>query len=287
MSDGNANGPLAAFSVDVEDYFQVEALKEYCPRSRWEACEDRTVANTERLLLLLERHRSRGTFFVLGWTAKRHPELVKRISEAGHEIASHGYHHELVYNQTPDEFRQDVGDARRLLQDLSGQAVLGYRAPSYTVVHRTQWALPILAEQGHSYDSSIFPIKRMRYGMPNAPRWPYRIELGDGRTLAEFPLPTVRLGGINVPATGGAYLRLLPFPLQTWAVARMIRSHRPFVLTIHPWELDPGQPQFPVPPFTRWTHYHNLGVAQTRLEAFLAKTPFRPQAEILSDLKLL
>lgn len=277
----------AAFSVDVEDYFQVEALREICPRSSWEECEDRITASTERVLRLLEAQGARGTFFVLGWVAERHPDLVRRIAAAGHEIASHGSDHELIYNQSPEAFRADVRRARHLLQDLSGQAVIGYRAPSYTIVARTQWALDVLEQEGYRYDSSIFPIARRRYGMPGAPRYPHRIALPEGRSIAEFPLPTVRFGPLNVPATGGAYTRLLPFAFQKWAVRRMLKARRPFILTIHPWELDPEQPRFDVPRRTRWTHYHNLAKTEHRLARLLAMGTFRSLAEILQHIDLL
>ena len=278
---------LAAFSVDVEDYFQVEALRRFCPRERWESFEDRTEASTDRLLEMLARLEARGTFFVLGWVAARHPSLVQRIAAAGHEIASHGFDHELVYHQTPAAFRDDVRRARALLQDLSGQEVIGYRAPSYTIVARTQWALPILVQEGYRYDSSIFPIPRRRYGMPGCPRWPHRRAAGPELLIAEFPLPTVRLGPVNAPATGGAYLRLLPYSFQAWAVRRILRQNRPFVLTIHPWELDSRQPRFPVGARTRWTHYHNLERAGVRLEGLLKLSTYRPISEILRKLDLL
>ncbi len=277
----------AAFSADVEDYFQVEALRRVCPRERWETFEDRTEANTDRLLELLARHDALGTFFVLGWTAQRHPGLVRRIAAAGHEVASHGFDHELVYNQTPEAFRQDVRRARALLQDLSSQEVLGYRAPSYTIVARTLWALPILAEEGYRYDSSIFPIRRRRYGIPAAPRTPYMHTLESGLQLAEFPLPTIRLGGLNFPATGGAYLRLLPYGFQTWAVRRILEQNRGFALTIHPWEIDPSQPRFSVSVRTRWTHYHNLAHAARRLEGLLELARYRPISAVLRRLNLL
>jgi polysaccharide deacetylase family protein (PEP-CTERM system associated) len=277
----------AAFSADIEDYFQAEALRAFCPRSAWDGFEDRTVANTERLLGILERRGIRGTFFVLGWTAQRHPDLVRRIAAAGHEIGSHGFDHELVYRQDPEEFRRDIRRARQLLQDLSGQEVIGYRAPSYTIMTRTLWALGIIADEGFRYDSSIFPIARRRYGMPRAPRWPHRVALDDRRSIVEFPLPTVRFGALNAPATGGAYLRLLPLRFQQWVVGRMLRKGSPFVLSIHPWELDPGQPRFPVRPRTRWTHYHNLSHAEARLDALLSMGRFQAQADVLRELDLL
>lgn len=277
----------AAFSADIEDYFQAEALRSFCPRSAWDSFEDRTVANTERLLEILGARGVRGTFFVLGWTAQRHPDLVRRIAAAGHEIGSHGFDHELVYRQDAEAFRSDIRRARQLLQDLSGQEVIGYRAPSYTIMARTLWALGIIADEGFRYDSSIFPIARRRYGMPRAPRWPHRITLDDQRSIVEFPLPTVRFVGLNAPATGGAYLRLLPLGFQQWAVGRMLRAGAPFVLSIHPWELDPGQPRFAVRSRTRWTHYHNLSHAETRLTTLLSMGLFQTQAGVLRGLDLL
>ena len=287
MAEQIQSGTLAAFSADVEDYFQVEALRTFCPRSKWGTFADRTLANTERLLSILDHRGVKGTFFVLGWTAKRHPDLVRRLAKAGHEVASHGYDHELIYNQSPEDFRKDVRRSRKLLQDLSGQEILGYRAPSYTVVARTTWALSILAEEGYRYDSSIFPIPRSKYGIPGAIRSPHLFQLPEKRAIVEFPLPTVRCGPINIPATGGAYLRLLPFGFQKWSVKRMIRSDSPFVLTIHPWELDPRQPRFPVSRRVRFTHYHNLDKAEARLSTLLSLGRFRPQVEVLRQLELL
>ncbi len=279
--------PCAAFSVDVEDYFQVEALRPFCPWAKWDSFEDRTVPNTERLLRLLEARGCSGTFFILGWTARRHPGLVRRIAEAGHEVASHGMDHELIYNQSPEAFRQDVRDARKLLQDLSGQEVIGYRAPSYTIMARTMWALGILAEEGYRYDSSIFPIARKRYGMPGAERSPHRIRIDDNSSIAEFPLPTIRIGPVNIPATGGAYLRLLPYWLQARSLKRLATSCQPYVLTIHPWELDPGQPRFPVGLRTRWTHYHNLDRAGERLAGLLSLATYHSLMQVLTALGLL
>jgi polysaccharide deacetylase family protein (PEP-CTERM system associated) len=281
-----AGGSLAAFSVDVEDYFQVEALRPFCPRGKWDSFEDRTEQSTDRVLGILDAHGAKGTFFILGWSARKHPDLVRRIAAAGHEVASHGSDHELIYNQDPEVFRQDVRRARALLQDLSGQEVIGYRAPSYTIMVRTLWALSILVEEGHRYDSSIFPIARRRYGMPRASRWPHRIPIDGQRSIAEFPLPTIRVGPLNLPATGGAYLRLLPLSLQRRALGRLLAERQPFVLSVHPWELDPDQPRFAVGIRTRWTHYHNLGRAERRLNDLLSLGGYRPIAQVLSDLGL-
>jgi polysaccharide deacetylase family protein (PEP-CTERM system associated) len=287
MTVAGTGESLAAFSADVEDYYQAEALRGLFPRPTWADLEDRTEANVDRLLALLAGRGVRGTFFVLGWTAERHPDLVRRIAGAGHEIGSHGYAHELVYRQTPDAFREDVRRARALLQDLSGQPVWGYRAPSYTIVRRTRWALAVLRDEGHRYDSSVFPIRRRRYGIPDAPRWPHRVEDPGAEGLVEFPLPTVRVLGVNLPATGGAYLRLLPLGFQAWAVRRLLAQGRPLVVNVHPWELDPGQPRLRVSARTRVTHYLNLERTESRLLTLLGLAAFRPQAEVLRGLGLL
>ena len=275
-----------AFTVDVEDYFHAEALRPHCPREAWDTLESRVEANTDRLLSILAARGVQGTFFVLGWVADRHPDLVRRIAAGGHEVASHGQAHELITRQEPAAFREDVRRARARLQELSGQEVLGYRAPCYTVTARTRWALAVLAEEGHRYDSSIFPIRRRRYGIPDAPRVPHRLPAEEGG-IAEFPLPTVRGLGVNVPATGGAYLRLLPLAFQERAVRRLLARDMPVALNIHPWELDPDQPRFPVAPRTRWTHYHHLADTERRLGRILDLAPARTMAEVLRELGLL
>lgn len=275
---------LAAFSVDLEDYYQVEALRSHCPPARWTEFESRVERNTNRLLDILDKTGTRATFFVLGCIARRFPELIRQVANRGHEIASHGFGHELVYRQTVTEFREDVRQARSLLQDLSGQPVLGYRAPSYTIMKRTLWALPILWDIGHRYDSSIYPIARRRYGIPGAPRWPHHVPCGEGRELVEFPLTTVRVGPINMPATGGAYLRLLPFWFQRWALRSLERQGKPTLLSVHPWELDSQQPRFNVSFRTRWTHYHNLHRAEDRLEVLVRSTRYRPVSHVLHTL---
>jgi len=271
-------------SVDTEDYFQAEALRDFFPRGSWDQAEDRTEVNVRQLLDLLDEFGIKGTFFILGWTANRHRDLVRRISDMGHEVASHGYNHELIYRQDTATFRDDVRNARQLLQDLSGQPVAGYRAPSYTIVRKTMWALEILAEEGHTYDSSIFPIKRLKYGIPDAPRRPHRIHFPSGTSIIEFPLPTVRLGLLNLPATGGAYLRIFPMWFQRWAVIQHIQNQVPLVLNVHPWELDPGQPRLKLSQRTRLIHYHNLGQTVDRLRSLLSLGGFRPVLHVLQDL---
>ena len=279
--DFSFKSPPILFSVDVEDYFQTEALSRFCPREQWTKCEDRTEGNTEKILDLLEKRGILGTFFVLGWTAERHPQLIKRIADRGHEVASHGYAHELIYRQTPQVFREDIRRAKGILESLTGTAVLGYRAPSYTIMAGTRWALDILQEEGHVYDSSIFPIKRKKYGIPGAPRAPHRITTSSGASLWEFPLPAVGHGKFRLPATGGAYLRLLPLAFQEWAVRKLLSENIPVVFNVHPWELDPAQPKFPVGWGTKLTHYKNLARTRERMERILDLGPAGPIKQLL------
>jgi polysaccharide deacetylase family protein (PEP-CTERM system associated) len=263
-----------AMSVDVEDYFQVSAFDDVVPRARWTAMESRVAANTDRLIGIFAEYGVRATFFVLGWVAERHPALVRAIRAAGHEIASHGYGHELVYSQTPEAFRGDVGRARRLLEDLSGSRVTGYRAPSYSITRQSLWALDVLHEEGYEYDASIFPIRHDRYGIPDAPRHPHRRTAGSG-TLAEIPPSTVRLAGTNLPVAGGGYFRLLPYRWTRWGIARVNRVERkPVVFYLHPWEIDPDQPRLRASWLSRLRHYRNLDQTEPRLRRLLREFRF-------------
>ncbi len=230
-------------TVDVEDYFHVSVFDGIVPRSQWDRLESRVCRNTERLLDLLAEHGVRATFFVLGWVAERHPALVARIAAAGHEVASHGYGHRLVYDQTPSAFRDDVRRAKALLEQASGMAVNGYRAPSYSIVPRSLWALDVLIEEGHTYDASIFPIRHDRYGIPVSARHPYVIDRANGR-LIEVPASTARAAGTNLPIAGGGYFRLLPYGWTRWGIQRVNQTERrPVIFYLHPWEIDPDQPR--------------------------------------------
>jgi polysaccharide deacetylase family protein (PEP-CTERM system associated) len=265
---------LNAMTVDVEDYFQVSAFDAVVERATWDGRESRVSANTERLLSLFGESRVRATFFVLGWVASRFPSLVRRIVEAGHEIASHGYAHRLVYEQTPEEFRQDIRRSKALLEDISGTAVLGYRAPSYSITKRSLWALDILIEQGYRYDTSIFPIHHDRYGIPDAPRHVH-VEMRRNGCIVETPGSTVRWGGMNLPIAGGGYFRLLPYWWTHWGIGRLNRiERRPAIFYLHPWEIDPGQPRFEVSRATRLRHYRNLEKTEGRLRRLLADFRF-------------
>src|SRR5262249_14709998 len=200
-----------ALTVDVEDYFHVAALAPNIPRHTWTSRESRVVANTHKLLSIFEQFGVRGTFFVLGWVAERHPQLVKDIAAGGHEIACHGFSHRLVYEQPPEEFRDETLRSKRILEDITGTPVLGYRAASYSIVRSSLWALDVLAELGFAYDSSIFPVRHDRYGIPDAERAPHRMSTPRGRSIVEWPLATAKVLGLQLPVAGGGYFRLLPY----------------------------------------------------------------------------
>ena len=285
MSGSQANGvtvPVVnAMSVDVEDYFHVSVFDGIVPRSQWAQMDSRVVRNTMRMLEIFEAHNVRSTFFILGWVAERHPQLVKDIASRGHEIASHGYAHRLIYDQTPTTFRDDVRRAKALLEDASGCRVSGYRAPSYSVTPRSLWALDILIEEGYGYDSSIFPIRHDRYGIPVSPREPFPIERERG-TLMEVPGSTVRVGPLNLPIAGGGYFRLLPYEWTRWGIARLNAHERQAaVFYIHPWEIDPDQPRLPAGWLGRFRHYRNLDKTEERLRALLTEFRFGTVASLL------
>jgi polysaccharide deacetylase family protein (PEP-CTERM system associated) len=270
-----------AMSVDVEDYFHVSAFDRIVSRSSWDLFDSRVVANTNRLLELFDRAGIRATFFVLGWVAERFPALVRQIASGGHEVASHGYHHQLLYMLTPRQFREDVRSAKRVLENTIGAQVLGYRAPSYSVIASSLWAFDVLIEEGYAYDTSIFPIHHDRYGIPDAPRHVHRIERACG-SLVELPASTVRVGRVNVPIAGGGYFRLLPYAWTRWGIRRVNRvEQRPVVFYLHPWEIDPDQPRLRVGTATRLRHYTGLGRTVERLERLSRDFRFDSVAAIL------
>lgn len=270
-----------AMTVDVEDYFHVTALAAAAPRDRWHAFESRVSANTERLLEIFDRAKTRATFFVLGWVAARHPDLVRRIAQAGHEIASHGFHHQLVYDLTPQEFREDIRRTKTLLEELTGTAVDGYRAPSYSITRRSIWALDVLVTEGYRYDASIFPVHHDRYGVPGALRHPHTISCASGRII-EVPPATAQLGQVNLPIAGGGYFRLLPYRWTAWGIRRVNqRERRASTFYLHPWELDPEQPRLPARPFARFRHYHHLDKTESRLHRLLREFRFGSVRDLL------
>jgi polysaccharide deacetylase family protein (PEP-CTERM system associated) len=262
-----------AMTVDVEDYFQASAFDRFVSRTTWFERESRVVGNTHRLLEFFHRYEVRGTFFILGWVAERFPGLVREIASCGHEIASHGFHHQLIYTLTPDQFREDVRRAKAVIEDAAACQVRGYRAPSFSIVRSSLWALDVLIETGHTYDASVFPIHHDRYGIPDAPRRAHVIERPAG-TIVEVPASTVRVAGINLPIAGGGYFRVLPYAFTRWGISRINASGEPAIFYIHPWEIDPDQPRLPVSRLTALRHYSNLDDTLHRMERMVQEFAF-------------
>lgn len=304
-----ANGQeplLNSLTIDVEDYFQVSAFETVCPPETWHSFAPRVEGNTDRVLAILAEHGVTATFFVLGWVAERFPGLVGRIAAAGHEVASHGYGHRRVSTQTRDEFRDDVRRAKARLEDLTGEAILGYRAPSYSISPSCLWAFDELLEAGYQYDSSVFPVRHDLYGLSDWPRFPFWLERLEGQAgggnwvpveggasggdtgqpptanrqslVFEIPITTLRLLGRNLPIAGGGYFRLLPYEATRWGLARINEGEgRPFVFYLHPWELDPGQPRIEGAGLkSRVRHYLNLGKTEERFRKLLGDFRFGP-----------
>jgi polysaccharide deacetylase family protein (PEP-CTERM system associated) len=286
----NPDAPTApiqnAMTIDVEEHFHVSVFDGLIPRAEWSKMESRVCANTDRLLDIFDEAGITATFFVLGWVAERHPQLVQKIAAKRHEIASHGYGHRLIYDQTATAFREDVRRAKRLLEDASGRHVIGYRAPSYSITPQSLWALDVLLEEGYRYDSSIFPIRHDRYGIPLSARLPYAIQR-DAGTLIEVPASTARIGPMTVPVAGGGYFRILPYWWTRWGIARVNRSEqRPAIFYLHPWEIDPGQPRLRPRLASRFRHYYNLDKTEARLRRLLRDFRFAPVRTVLGATEL-
>ncbi len=274
-------GPVNALTVDVEDYYQVEAFANVVLRKDWMIWESRIERNIELLLDLFERQKVHGTFFILGWVAQHHPQVVRKIVHAGHEIACHGYYHRLIRTQSYREFRDDVRRAKSLLEDIAGIDIVGYRAPTYSITSQTLWALEILIEEGFRYDSSIFPIRHDRYGIPDAKRFPYMIRCKSGEII-EFPPSTVKLFGQNLPIAGGGYFRLIPYSLFRRGLRRINqRETQSAIFMVHAWEVDPGQPVIEGSRLNVWRHRANLHRTGPRLERLLQDFRFAPVREVL------
>ena len=261
------------FTVDLEEYFQVAVFKAVVRRADWDRLESRVVRQVVPLLDLLARHGARATFFVVGWLAERHPNLIRAIAHAGHEIASHTWDHARVTDQTPAQFRASVRRTKHVLESLCGTAVLGFRAPNYSIVPGFEWALDILVEEGYAYDSSLFPVRRPGYGYASATPDPHWITCSPGR-LMEFPPATLRVGSMLLPAAGGAYFRLLPYALVQAALRQCERRGVPGTFYIHPWEIDPDQPRLAVSRLTRLRHYGGLRRTAARLGRLLNEFRF-------------
>ena len=277
------SGPRNALTVDVEDYFQVEAFARTIPRADWDSFPRRVEASTDRLLDQFARAGVRGTFFTLGWVAERHPTLVRRIVAAGHELASHGHGHARVATLTAEEFRADVTRAKHLLEDIGGVAIAGYRAPTFSIGPATPWAYPILAETGHRYSSSIYPVRHDLYGAPDAPRFVHPVA---GGALWEVPMTTLRLGGQNLPCAGGGYFRLLPYAVFRRLLAAFNRAEgRGGMFYTHPWEVDPGQPRIAdASRLSRLRHTLNLARTAPRLEHLLRDFAWGRMDEVFPEL---
>ncbi|MGA1850641.1 XrtA system polysaccharide deacetylase [Sphingobium yanoikuyae] len=254
-----------ALSVDVEDWFQVGAFERTIDRSDWEGLTHRVERNTDAVLDLFAQAGVTGTFFTLGWVAERYPALMRRIADAGHEVASHGYDHARVFTFTPEQFRADLRKSRAILEDASGQKVSGYRAPSFSIDPRTPWAHPILAEEGYAYSSSVAPIRHDHYGWPDSPRFAWKPVAGS--ELLELPVTTAKLGQRTLAAGGGGFFRLLPYGFSRWAIRQVnVQAQRPAIIYFHPWEIDPDQPRVAGAPLrSRVRHYTNLSVMAAKL----------------------
>jgi len=267
------------FSVDVEEYFQVSAFEGSVPRAAWESLPSRVEGSVYGILDLLARHQARGTFLTLGWIAERHPKMVKRIADAGHEVASHGWDHVRVTHQTPEEFRSSVRRSKSCLEQITGAAVLGFRAPSFSIVPGLEWAFDVLVEEGYRYDSSLFPIRRPGgYGYASAGREPFVLDRPAG-PLAELPPATLRQLGVNLPAGGGAYFRIFPYALVRAAFSDFDRRGIPGTFYMHPWEIDPDQPRQRAPLSSRLRHYTGLARTLPRLERLLSEFRFTAIAD--------
>ena len=276
-----------ALTVDVEDYFQVSAFANSIAQRDWASHPLRVEQNTRRLLDLFDEFDATATFFVLGWVAEQARGLVKEIADRGHEVASHGYSHQLVYDQSPEVFREETLRSKQILEDIIQTTVHGYRAASYSITERSLWALDILAEAGFDYDSSIFPIRHDRYGMPNAVGTPHKLETQKGHSLVEFPLSTAKLFNYRIPVAGGGYFRLYPYALTRRGLGQINRRQQPFIFYLHPWEIDPDQPRISASWFSRFRHYNNLSKCEDRLRLLLQEFKFVSAQQVLVDLKLL
>jgi polysaccharide deacetylase family protein (PEP-CTERM system associated) len=277
-----ANTSLAnAFTIDVEDYFQVSAFGPYIPRSEWDTRECRIERNVDRILEMLDDYGARATFFTLGWIAERYPAMVRRIVERGHELASHGYGHHRATEQTEQAFYSDIDLAKILLEDVGGAEVKGYRAPSFSIGLDNSWAFDCIARAGYKYSSSIYPIQHDHYGMPDAPRFAHHVRPG----LLEIPVTTVRFANRNWPAGGGGYFRLLPFAVSRELIKRVNRvDGRAAIFYFHPWEIDAEQPRIPgLDARTRFRHYVNIARTEARLRRLLFEFTWRRVDEVFDS----
>ena len=276
-----------ALTVDVEDYFQVSAFAKSVNQNDWDKHPLRVEKNTRHLMDMFDEARVKATFFVLGWVADRHRGLIKEIAERGHEVACHGYSHQLIYQQTQKVFREETIRSKELLEDISQMPVRGYRAASYSITRDSLWALDILAEAGFEYDSSIFPIRHDRYGIPDAKDVPHILRTPGGHSLIEFPLSTAKIFNHKLPVAGGGYFRLYPYALTKAGLRQINRRQQPFIFYLHPWEIDPDQPRIEASWFSRFRHYNNLDKCESRLRHLLSDFEFGTARDVLKTLGLI
>ena len=271
---------INALTVDVEDYFHVLAFNNVIPSSQWDYYPLRVEKNTFHLLELFASRRIHATFFILGWVAQRCPKLVRQIVSGGHRIGCHSFNHRLIYGCTAREFREDLRRAKGVIEDTGGNAVRSFRAPSYSITAKSIWALDILVEEGFEYDSSIFPIVHDKYGMRDAPRFPYVRKLQSGAEIREFPPSTVRMLGANIPVAGGGYLRFYPYKMTAWAIHHLNeREGQPAMVYLHPWELDRDQPRIAASLLSRFRHYQNLDTTESKCSRLLDSYSWGPMEE--------
>ena len=270
--------PINYLTIDVEDYFQVAAFEKIIRPGDWAGYASRVERNTDIILDLLDAHGVKGTFFIVGWTAERYPDLVKEIATRGHEIGCHSYLHQKIYNLTPEEFRQDTKRAKYILEEITGRSITGYRAPTYSITKKSLWALDILEELGFKWDSSIFPVLHDNYGIPDAPRFEYKLPK---HNLKEYPISTVLFFGRKVPVAGGGYFRIFPYWFTKAALSKINnQENKPFIFYLHPWEVDPDQPRVGDAGWkSRFRHYRNLDKTEGRLKCLLQDFQFRPIPE--------
>ena len=266
-----------AFTVDVEDYFHASAFRDVAPPEKWDQFEPRVVESTWRIMEMLEAHGARGTFFVLGWVAERLPGLVREIAARGHEVACHGHMHRSVNEMTRAEFADEIGGAKRAIEAAAGKTVLGFRAPNYSIPEMSHWAFDELRDAGFRYDSSVFPTRWRRTGLPDAPTEPFVHQSG----LHEFPMTTVPLLGSRWPVAAGTYLRIAPYKVTEWVLRRLNRAGTPFIVMVHPWDIDPDQPRVSAGPLVRLKHYTNLEKMAERLRRLLEQFTFAPLGDSL------
>lgn len=274
---------LNALTIDVEDYFQVANFQEVIRYENWGRFQIRVTDSTYRIMDILDEADVKATFFVLGWLAERLPGLVKDISRRGHEVASHGYNHKLIYKQTKQQFRDDIRNTKIILEDITGKEVYGYRAPSYSITENSLWALKVLVEEGYKYDSSIFPVRHHRYGLTTGERHIHKILPEKNKTIWEFPPSTLKIGNINFPIAGGGYFRLLPLPFVNWGIKQINKEGAPAVMYLHPWEIDKEQPKIKVGFLLRFRHYVNIGRAESKLKALINEHAFSSIVNVLRE----